>query len=91
MISPLQKLDSVEVSQFDLAAIMYSSGTTRKVKGATLTHQNLMVVVVVSCMNRLERESPDVLLYTMPYFHVFGLSYCVKSVALSEAQVVMER
>ncbi|XP_062151580.1 4-coumarate--CoA ligase-like 9 isoform X2 [Alnus glutinosa] len=91
MISPVQRLDRVAVSQSDLAAIMYSSGTTGKVKGATLTHRNLMAVVAVSCANRLERESPDLLLYTVPYFHVFGLSYCLKSVALSEAQVVMER
>ncbi len=40
----------------------------------------------------MERESPDVLLYTVLYFYMFeGLSYCVKSVALIEAQVVMER
>ncbi|XP_059451720.1 4-coumarate--CoA ligase-like 9 [Corylus avellana] len=90
-ISPVQKLDRVVVSQSDLAAIMYTSGTTGKVKGAALTHRNLMAVVAVSCANRMKRESPDMLLYTVPYFHVFGLSYCLKSVALNEAQVVMER
>ncbi|KAE8010021.1 hypothetical protein FH972_006419 [Carpinus fangiana] len=36
-IIPAQKLDRVEVSQSDLAAIMYSFGTTGKVKGATRT------------------------------------------------------
>jgi 4-coumarate--CoA ligase len=63
-ISLAQKLDRVEVSQSDLAAIMYSSGTTGKVKGVTLTHRNLMAVVAVSCANRMRRELPDILLYT---------------------------
>jgi acyl-CoA synthetase (AMP-forming)/AMP-acid ligase II len=31
------------------------------------------------------------MLYTVPYFHVFGFFYSFKSVALSETVVVMER
>ena len=91
MTSPIQKLDRVEVSQSDLAAILYSSGTTGRVKGVMLTHRNVMAPVSGSYAHRTERKSPAVLLYTMPYFHVFGFSYCFKSVALSETAVIMER
>ncbi|GMY13151.1 4-coumarate--CoA ligase-like 9 [Fagus crenata] len=91
MTSPIQKQDRVEVSQSDLAAILYSSGTTGRVKGVLLTHRNLLAPVSGSYAQRTERESPAVLLYTMPYFHAFGFSYSLKSVAVSETVVIMER
>ena len=84
-------IEPVEVSQSDLAAILYSSGTTGRVKGVMLTHRNLIASVAGPYASRTERESPAVFLYTMPYFHVFGFFYSLKSVALSEAVVLMER
>ncbi|GMY05629.1 4-coumarate--coa ligase-like 9 [Fagus crenata] len=91
MTSPIQKLERVEVSQSDLAAILYSSGTTGRVKGVMLTHRNVMASVAGPYAHWKGRESPAVILYTVPYFHVFGFFYCLKSVALSEAVVLMER
>lgn len=88
----IRKLDRVEVSQSDAAAVMYSSGTTGKIKGVMVTHRNLISIVANIFQNRLEnRESPAVMLYTVPYFHMFGFFYSLKSVALSESVVVMER
>jgi 4-coumarate--CoA ligase len=87
MTSPIQKLERVEVSQSDLAAILYSSGTTGRVKGVMLTHRNVMASVAGSYAHWKGRESPAVFLYTVPYFHVFRFFYCLKSVALSEAVV----
>ncbi|CAK7328267.1 unnamed protein product [Dovyalis caffra] len=84
-----QELEKVKVSQSDLAAILYSSGTTGRVKGVMLTHRNLMAVVAAYAKH--ERQSPPVMLYTMPFFHVFGFFYSLKSVALSESILVMER
>ncbi|XP_019185554.1 PREDICTED: 4-coumarate--CoA ligase-like 9 isoform X3 [Ipomoea nil] len=81
----------VEVSQSDVAAIIYSSGTTGQVKGVMLTHRNLISMVANYYAQKPERSSPAVILYTVPYFHVFGLSYCLKSVATAETVVVMER
>ena len=91
MTSPVITIDRVEVSQSDLGAILYSSGTTGRVKGVMLTHRNLMATVSGSYAHRTERKSPAVLLYTVPYFHVFGFFYSLKSVALNEGVVLMER
>ncbi|KAL5860648.1 hypothetical protein ACOSQ4_001944 [Xanthoceras sorbifolium] len=91
MVSSKHQLDPVRVSQSDLAAILYSSGTTGKVKGVMLTHRNLIAQVASYCASWQQQETPAAMLFTMPYFHVFGFLYCVRSVALSEMAVVMER
>lgn len=70
---------------------MYSSGTTGKVKGAMLTHRNLISTTAGFYADRTERESPAVVLYTVPYYHIFGFSYCVKSIGVNDTAVVMER
>lgn len=89
MTSTKHETESVEVSQHDLAVILYSSGTTGRIKGVMLTHRNLIGVVTGYYGVKEERKSPAVALYPVPYFHVFGFFYCLKSVALSEAVVVL--
>ncbi len=63
---------TVERSGDDLAAILYTSGTTGRSKGAMLTHRNLASNAVV-----LHREwgfgPADVLIHMLPLFHVHGL------------------
>ncbi|XP_055827255.1 4-coumarate--CoA ligase-like 9 [Solanum dulcamara] len=85
------KFETVEVNQSDLAAIMYSSGTTGDVKGVKLTQQNFIASIANYHAQRPERNSPAVMLYTVPLFHVFGFHYILKSVTLTETVVVMER
>nr|WOX58871.1 4-coumarate-CoA ligase 2 [Phyla nodiflora] len=80
-----------QVGQNDVAAILFSSGTTGLVKGVAITHRNFIGVIANYYHERRERLSPAVVLYTVPYFHVFGFHYALKSVALAEAAVVMER
>ncbi|CAL5325622.1 hypothetical protein CsSME_00004934 [Camellia sinensis var. sinensis] len=73
MTSSTRELSRVEVSQSDIAAIMYSSGTTEDVKGVMLTHRNLAAAVASYYVQQVEeRDSAPVLLYTMPFFHVYG-------------------
>ena len=56
----------------DLAAILYTSGTTGRSKGAMLTHRNLLSNAQV--LAALWRFSPaDVLLHSLPVFHTHGL------------------
>ncbi|CAI0457515.1 unnamed protein product [Linum tenue] len=87
-------LGPTQPSQSDVAAILYSSGTTGRIKGVMLTHRNLIGVVALcrsSAVAAGERASPPVLLYTVPLFHVFGFIYSLKSVALMETVVMMPR
>ncbi|CAL5370450.1 unnamed protein product [Camellia sinensis] len=92
MTSSTRELSRVEVSQSDIAAIMYSSGTTGEVKRVMLTHWNLTAAVASYYVQQVEeRDSAPMLLYTMLFFHVYGFFYSLKSVAVSETVVVMER
>ncbi|MED6168683.1 hypothetical protein PIB30_013665 [Stylosanthes scabra] len=88
---PGAKPERVEVSQSDVAAILYSSGTTGKVKGVMLTHRNLTAMAGAYDVFRAQREKPAVFLYTMPFFHVFGFTLSLRAVVLLETVVLMER
>jgi malonyl-CoA/methylmalonyl-CoA synthetase len=63
----------------DLAAILYTSGTTGRSKGAMLSHRNLASNALV--LHRAWGFRPDdVLVHMLPLFHVHGLfvaSHCV--------------
>jgi malonyl-CoA/methylmalonyl-CoA synthetase len=63
----------------DLAAILYTSGTTGRSKGAMLSHRNLASNAQV--LHRTWGFRPDdVLVHMLPLFHVHGLfvaSHCV--------------
>src|SRR5690606_32455017 len=56
----------------DLAAILYTSGTTGRSKGAMMTHENLAsnARALAECW-RFSGE--DVLLHALPIFHTHGL------------------
>ena len=64
--------ETVSRSKNDLAALLYTSGTTGKSKGAMLTQTNLL-----SNGNTLMKEweftNNDVLLHALPLFHTHGL------------------
>ncbi|MDX2264511.1 MAG: malonyl-CoA synthase [Hyphomicrobiales bacterium] len=56
----------------DLAAILYTSGTTGRSKGAMITHGNL--VSNTEALHAAWRfEAGDVLLHALPIYHVHGL------------------
>jgi len=56
----------------DLAAILYTSGTTGRSKGAMLSHANLLSNAQV--LKRYWRwQNGDVLVHALPIFHVHGL------------------
>ena len=69
----MDSLDSVEhCEEDDLAAILYTSGTTGRSKGAMLSHNNLASNAQV-LHQYWEFTQGDVLLHALPIFHVHGL------------------
>ena len=64
--------DTVEREPDDLAALLYTSGTTGKPKGAMLTHANLFSNARVLHQSWGFRTG-DTLLHMLPIFHTHGL------------------
>jgi malonyl-CoA/methylmalonyl-CoA synthetase len=56
----------------DLAAILYTSGTTGRSKGAMLTHDNLMSNAL-SLKDAWRFTADDVLIHALPIYHTHGL------------------
>jgi 4-coumarate--CoA ligase len=87
------------VKQSDTAAVLYSSGTTGRVKAVAITHRNLIALICAHKDNRekVVREAaeepppPTVTLFPLPLFHVFGFMMLLRSVAMGETAVLMER
>ncbi|HEX2135400.1 MAG TPA: malonyl-CoA synthase, partial [Microvirga sp.] len=63
---------TVERSPDDLAAILYTSGTTGRSKGAMLTHENL-TSNAEALREAWRYSSDDVLIHALPIFHTHGL------------------
>jgi malonyl-CoA/methylmalonyl-CoA synthetase len=77
----------------DLAAILYTSGTTGRSKGAMLSHGNLSSNALVLdgfWGFREEREAGgrDVLLHALPIFHVHGLFVALHAALLAGASML---
>ncbi|MEY4250338.1 MAG: hypothetical protein RJA87_1971 [Pseudomonadota bacterium] len=71
----------------DIAAILYTSGTTGRSKGAMLSHGNL--TSNAQELNRLWGFTPDdVLLHALPVFHVHGLFIALHTAFLSAATTI---
>ncbi len=75
----------------DLAAILYTSGTTGRSKGAMLTHGNLLSNARVLKTHwgwRSAADSGDVLLHALPIFHVHGLFVAVHGALLNGSRMI---
>ncbi|MGC8494955.1 MAG: malonate--CoA ligase [Syntrophobacteraceae bacterium] len=73
----------------DLAAILYTSGTTGRSKGAMLTHRNL-AVNAQTLVRQWHFRSEDVLLHCLPIFHVHGLFVATHCALLSGGRMIFE-
>jgi len=71
----------------DLAAILYTSGTTGRSKGAMLTHGNL-AANGLTLQKLWEFTDGDVLLHALPIFHAHGLFVAVHCTLLAGARML---
>ncbi len=84
---PEDQLPPVQRQPDDIAAILYTSGTTGKPKGAMLTNANL--ASNGETLITLWRFTPeDKLIHALPIFHVHGLFVAVHCVVFSGASMV---
>ena len=72
----------------EVAAILYTSGTTGRPKGALLTHGNLLANVAATKSGH-GLQSSDVHLLVVPLFHVTGLNTLLPTALDQGAQVVI--
>jgi malonyl-CoA/methylmalonyl-CoA synthetase len=75
------------VGEDDLAAILYTSGTTGRSKGAMLTHGNLLSNARVLKDYWGWREG-DVLIHALPIFHVHGLFVALHGALLNGSKMI---
>ncbi|XP_020527589.1 4-coumarate--CoA ligase-like 9 isoform X2 [Amborella trichopoda] len=85
--SPRSSPKRVTIEPDDPATILYSSGTTGGVKGVILTHRNYTAVLAELWAARVEKRT--CLFITVPIFHVFGFTACLKGLAFGETVVLM--
>lgn len=77
----------VATEDSDLAAILYTSGTTGRSKGAMLSHRNL--IANAETLNVYWGwTSDDVLLHMLPIFHIHGLFVACHGALLAGARMV---
>jgi malonyl-CoA/methylmalonyl-CoA synthetase len=75
----------------DLAAILYTSGTTGRSKGAMLTHGNLLSnarVLKDYWGWRSAEEGGDVLIHALSIFHVHGLFVAIHGALLNGSKMI---
>lgn len=71
----------------DLAALLYTSGTTGRSKGAMLTHGNL-VSNTLALREAWRYSADDVLIHALPIFHTHGLFVATNITLFSGASMI---
>ena len=79
--------DTVPRDSEDLAALLYTSGTTGRSKGAMITHRNLSSNAEV-LHAYWGFEPGDVLLHALPIFHTHGLFVALNTAFLNASRVI---
>ena len=75
----------------DLAALMYTSGTTGLPKGTMLTHYNIVSNIIQGGIV-YELSEFDIALTVLPLYHIYGLNVCMnQAIWLGASQVVTPR
>ncbi|WP_420010801.1 AMP-binding protein, partial [Tateyamaria sp.] len=78
--------DTVARGPDDLAALLYTSGTTGRSKGAMLSHKNLLSNAI-ALTDLWQITKGDRLIHALPIFHTHGLFVAMNTALLAGAQV----
>ena len=76
-----------DVKEDDLAAILYTSGTTGRSKGAMLSHGNLLNNALV-LKDYWGWKPGDVLIHALPIFHVHGLFVALHGALINGSKMI---
>ena len=79
--------DTVPRQADDLAAILYTSGTTGRSKGAMLTHGNLLSNAL-TLKDYWGWQPGDVLIHALPIFHVHGLFVALHGALINGSKMI---
>ncbi|MDE2016297.1 MAG: malonyl-CoA synthase [Hyphomicrobiales bacterium] len=90
LVEAAREIASVPRGAHDLAAILYTSGTTGRSKGAMITHDNLSSNARALVAAWRFTDS-DVLIHALPIFHVHGLFVALNVALLSGARIDFQR
>ncbi len=71
----------------DLAAILYTSGTTGRSKGAMLSHENMLSNALV-LKDYWGWQAGDVLIHALPIFHVHGLFVALHGALINGSKMI---
>ena len=85
-----EDFDDVARGPDDLAAILYTSGTTGRSKGAMLSHENLASNARV-LVEQWRFTGDDVLIHALPIFHTHGLFVATNVTLMAGASMLFER
>ncbi len=80
--------ESAAVSGDEIAALLYTSGTTGRPKGAMLSHGNL-AANALTLHQAWGFEAGDVLLHALPIFHTHGLFVAINCVLLNGGAMLL--
>ncbi len=81
------RFDSIAVQRDDLAAILYTSGTTGQPKGVMLTHHNLWTNAR-HCADAVETTYRDIGVCALPLFHSYALTHVLAELWIEGGTVV---